>query len=84
MKALAKQLLRPIGRYAPPFVQHKRWADLHIDATAFDGSSQAVRQYMGKVAATCFYRYAEERAIPGFISPKERQNFIRARESQVD
>jgi hypothetical protein len=76
MKALAKQLLRPISRYAPPFVQqwrHKRHADLQMDAASFEGFSPAIRPYMAKVAATRFYRYAEERAIPGFISAKERQ-----------
>jgi hypothetical protein len=79
MKALAKQLLKPLksmGRHTPAFVQqwgHNLLADLHIDSEPFKGFSDTIRPSMAKVANTRFYRHAEQSGIPGWLSPKERQ-----------
>ena len=73
MKALAKQLLRPMARYTPAFVRdwrHKRQMDLNVDGVAFNGFSRPI---MAKIASTRFYRYSEHLQIPGWMTPKERQ-----------
>lgn len=69
-------IARTAKRYAPNFIRkmwHERNLDLFVDPKQFRRFSYLLQPAMAYVAETRFYRYEEQRGIPGWMTPKERQ-----------